>query len=101
MRALTVIEIATVSGGEAPCITLRTPCVHSPPTAEDLRNGFAGLAALAGMASLAPAPQVAAPANAVSKVSAVLAWIAHQFVDEGQADDDQDKAKENDKKKGT
>lgn len=95
MRTLTVDEIGYVSGGEAPCVTLNTPCVGPPPTAEDYRNGFAGLAAAAGLASLAPAPQISAPANAVSKVSALLAWIAHQFVDEP----GDDKSKENDKKK--
>lgn len=110
MRTLNSSEMLSVSGGlvntngvddsglfkvwEAPCITLGIPCVGPPPTAEDYRNTFAGLAAAAGVASLAPAPQISAPANAVAKMSALFAWIAHQFVDEG----GDDKSKENGKK---
>ena len=47
MRTLTVNEIGFVSGGEAPCITLRTQCVGPAPTANEISNGLAGVAAVA------------------------------------------------------
>lgn len=75
MRTLTVNEIGTVSGGEAPCVTLRTQCVGPAPTAKDVSNGLYGVAAVAAnFVKSAVATRIAAAA-------ALAAYLLEQVDD--------------------
>jgi hypothetical protein len=52
MRASTINEIAAVSGGEAPCITLQTQCVGTPPTTGQINKAASTAALLLAGAAL-------------------------------------------------
>jgi len=73
MKTLTVDEIGFVSGGEAPCITLGTPCIGPPPDASDLANASAGVAVVAGIVG-----KVMPQADWVSKGAALLTYVLLQ-----------------------
>lgn len=80
MRTLTVDEISVVSGGEAPCMTLRTPCVGPTPSARQMSNAMAAAAlALQGSAQKSSNKRTKAFLEALALGAAtaaqVFAWL--------------------------
>jgi hypothetical protein len=79
MRMLTVNEIGAVSGGEAPCITLRTQCVGPYPySLSQTRAGLNAAALALGYAAIRY-PGAAVPlgyvALTMAAVSEALSWF--------------------------
>ena len=95
MRTLTLDEVGFVSGGEAPCITLQTPCMGTGPKADagDWATFSAGVAVVAGVVG-----KLVPQADWVSKGAAVLAFWLHQIDKEEDDSDDSDDDKEEIKK---
>jgi hypothetical protein len=81
MRTLTFDELGYVSGGEAPCVTLKTPCVGPPPTAEEVSNALYGLAAASQL--FAEKTKIR-HASFVAALAAAAAWTIEQFATDGE-----------------
>lgn len=77
MRTLTVNEIGFVSGGEAPCITLGTPCVGSGPSITQMRRTL-NMAQHAAAAAIMRYPGAAYPLGGaiifMGVISELLSW---------------------------